>query len=216
MVPNPIVIRRTGPADRDAVLATLAEAFARDPLFTRLFGPDVTATRRSSAGMTSLLRFIVTANRLTGGSTWGAFAGERMLGCMLVERPGPASVLRTAAMAGRFIPVLFRLGLRPVVALARGHARVSALAPSAPHHELRMIGVRTTAQGQGVGRKLFDALLEEVLRDPTSCGISLDTENPSNVPLYQHWGFRLLGRFEAAGLDVAVMYRPVRETPDGV
>lgn len=208
-----IDVRTVPKTDRGAVVTTLAESFARDPLFTSLIGPDVTATRRSSAGMMSLLGFIVTANRLSGGTIRGAYAGERLLGCMLVEPPHASSAVRTAAVAVRFVPVLCRLGVRRTVALARMHARIDALAPSAPHHQLRMIGVQREAQGRGVGRMLLDALIDEVLRHPTSRGIALDTENPANVPLYRHWGFTLCGRFDAAGMDVAVLYRPVDDAP---
>ena len=56
-----------------------------------------------------------------------------------------------------------------------------------PHYHLGMIGVRHANRGEGHGRRLLERLHDVSLADPESAGISLTTEAPSNVPLYQHF-----------------------------
>ena len=68
------------------------------------------------------------------------------------------------------------------------------LLPKEPHHHLNMIGVRNAYQGKGLARKLIDEVEKLVLEDPTSTGLSLNTEVVSNVNFYLHLGFKLLGK----------------------
>jgi GNAT superfamily N-acetyltransferase len=69
----------------------------------------------------------------------------------------------------------------------------SALLPPQPHHHLNMIGVRYEYNGKGLARKLIDAIEKLVRAHPDSTGLSLNTETESNVKLYLHLGFSLIG-----------------------
>lgn len=62
-----------------------------------------------------------------------------------------------------------------------------------PHYHLNMIGVRRSHAGQGLARRLLDALHETSLDDPRSSGVTLNTEDPRNIQLYQHFGYRIIG-----------------------
>ncbi len=62
-----------------------------------------------------------------------------------------------------------------------------------PHYHLAMLGVRRSHAGLGLARRLLDALHERSYRDRESCGVTLITEEPSHVPLYQHFGYRVIG-----------------------
>ncbi|MBT8404516.1 MAG: GNAT family N-acetyltransferase, partial [Gemmatimonadetes bacterium] len=65
------------------------------------------------------------------------------------------------------------------------------------------------ARGSGVGRRLLEAAHRFAVDDPEARGVSLTTEVESNVDLYRHFGYRLIGE---ATLDGALtswgMYRP--------
>jgi len=63
-----------------------------------------------------------------------------------------------------------------------------------PHLHLNMIGVKTRAQGAGLSRRLIDRVHELSRDDDESRGVTLTTENPSNVSLYQHFGYDILGQ----------------------
>ena len=79
-----------------------------------------------------------------------------------------------------------------------------------PHHHLNMIGVRPAHAGQGLARRLIDAVHGLAAGDPASAGVSLSTETEPNVALYRHLGYRILGRAEVAdGLTTWSCFRPV-------
>ena len=55
-----------------------------------------------------------------------------------------------------------------------------------------MLGVRRKDEGHGHARRLLDAPHEMSRRDPTSSGVTLNTEAPHNVPIYQHFGYDVI------------------------
>jgi len=81
-------------------------------------------------------------------------------------------------------------------ARARYRAFVAACAPfevDKPHLHLNMIGVRRVRRGAGLGRRLIDEVHEMSRRDEVSVGVTLTTEDPRNVPMYEHLGYRVVG-----------------------
>ena len=77
-----------------------------------------------------------------------------------------------------------------------------------PHYHLAMVGVRRSHTGRGFARKLLEALHEMSSRDSTSCGITLNTEDPSNVPIYEHFGYQLIGQAQVSDqLRIWAFYR---------
>lgn len=69
----------------------------------------------------------------------------------------------------------------------------TAFALAEPQYHLNMLGVRRSHMGRGFARPLLDAVHEMSRRDPVSTGVSLTTEDPKNVALYQHFGYRIVG-----------------------
>jgi ribosomal protein S18 acetylase RimI-like enzyme len=77
-----------------------------------------------------------------------------------------------------------------------------------PHYHLNMIGVLKSHAGRGLGRLLLDAVHDLSLKDENSVGVSLNTEDESNVPLYEHFGYEVLGRARATdSMETWVMFR---------
>ncbi|MGE5175924.1 MAG: GNAT family N-acetyltransferase [Hyphomicrobiales bacterium] len=68
-----------------------------------------------------------------------------------------------------------------------------AFAIPEPQYHLNMIGVRRSHHGRGLARPLLDAVHEMSRVDPASIGVSLTTELPRNVTLYEHFGYRIVG-----------------------
>jgi GNAT superfamily N-acetyltransferase len=65
--------------------------------------------------------------------------------------------------------------------------------PTEPHHHLNMLGVRRSHAGRGLARPLLEAVHALADADPNSVGVTLSTENPDNVPLYEHFGYMKRG-----------------------
>jgi GNAT superfamily N-acetyltransferase len=63
-----------------------------------------------------------------------------------------------------------------------------------PHYHLGMLGVQRSHTGQGLARRLLDALHERSYHDRESRGVTLNTEDPRNIALYQHFGYRVIGQ----------------------
>jgi GNAT superfamily N-acetyltransferase len=71
-----------------------------------------------------------------------------------------------------------------------------------------MIGVRGTHQGRGLARRLLEAVHALAAGDAGSRGVSLTTELAKNVPLYEHFGYAVIGHvWVNEGLETWSMYR---------
>jgi GNAT superfamily N-acetyltransferase len=72
-----------------------------------------------------------------------------------------------------------------------------------------MIGARKSHAGKGLGRKLLEAVHALSLDDPDSCGVTLTTEDPGNLPLYEHFGYKVVGHERvSADLETWGFFRP--------
>jgi GNAT superfamily N-acetyltransferase len=72
-----------------------------------------------------------------------------------------------------------------------------------------MLGVRTDAQGKGLGRRLLDRVHTLARDDAHAQGVTLTTEDPKNVALYRHCGYEVVGQARVAPeLETWAMFRP--------
>lgn len=199
------VVRLSDPSGpcRDEVLEVLALAFATDPGYSSL-------SRVAGNPRPRYLRQIVRASlelHLAARQPVFVIADENeILGVSLVEEPGASLPSFAAAM------VVARLLHRtaPTVAFRSGRVALALMRrrPREPHHYLSMLGVRPRAQGRGLGRALLEDLHEVSRRHPASTGAGLDTSNPGNVALYEHFGYEALTHLEVSGVEAWCMFRP--------
>ena len=70
-----------------------------------------------------------------------------------------------------------------------------------------MIGILSTAQGQGLGRKLMQHAIQQCNQDPNSSGIALDTENETNIAIYKKWNFALKQQVDVSNIVAYCMFR---------
>ena len=80
--------------------------------------------------------------------------------------------------------------------------------PAEPHHYLTAIGVHPEARGIGCARALLDYVHALSQSDATSMGVALDTQTPSNVALYEHFGYRQTAETKVGDVPTWCMYRP--------
>jgi ribosomal protein S18 acetylase RimI-like enzyme len=66
--------------------------------------------------------------------------------------------------------------------------------PEEPHWYLAFIGVDVSHQGQGIGSKLLKPMIDKFDRE--ECPAYLESTNAANIPLYERFGFSLVGRIE--------------------
>ena len=135
--------------------------------------------------------------------------GEAVLGIATLTPPGalgaPASpefdVRRERLWKELGTPAKERMD--HLVAVWEGHTI------SGPQWHLNMLGVRRAHAGRGIGRVLLDEVHRISRDDPTSAGVSLSTELPSNVHLYEHCGYEVRHHVRVADdLETWILFRP--------
>lgn len=180
-------------AETDAVVSVLAESFSDYPVMRYVLGGGATYGRR----LLTLIGFFVAARVLRQEPVLGVRDAAGQLAAVAIVTL-PRSAPEPLELTSRREVVWTELG-----AAARGRYEAygtacSQFAIQEPHHHLNMIGVRPSHAGRGLARMLLEAVEDMVRSDPASAGVSLTTETSWNVSLYQHFGYRMVGRVRVA------------------
>ncbi|MEV6677545.1 GNAT family N-acetyltransferase [Streptomyces erythrochromogenes] len=172
----------------------LAAAFAREPAVAWICGD-------SAAARTHWFHGTLRTHARLAGARRAALVGPdgRLLAAAVLTPPGAApSALAQAGWAARTV---LRCGPR---ALGRTLSYVRATEGGAPPRAgtLEFIGVHPDLTGRGAGRALLDHILT------TAHGRYLTTADPSNVPLYRHFGYTVLRETRLGPLTITSMALP--------
>ena len=183
-------IRPATPADLDAVVAVLTDAFGDDPVMSWAF-PDEPVRRRRVRAL------------------WTFLAGRLYLpdGSSTIEPGGGAVALWQAPGQTARDGFWEENGAEFVVALEGEVGRLSALGelmavhrPTEPHWYLPAIGVSPVQQG----RKLGSALLAHTLARADAAGAPayLEATSPRSRALYERHGFDVTADLAASALSL--------------
>ncbi len=176
------------PDAAEQVLAALCESFHDYPVMRFVLGAKPGYDTR----LRTLIGLFVAARVARGDLMLGIPADEGSLAAAaLVNLPGNPTP--AAWFDERREAVWRELGKAERARYDAYGAASHAFDPVTPHHHLGMIGVRRAAQGTGLARCLLEAVHGAAFRHSESTGVSLTTELPRNVPLYLHFGYRVVG-----------------------
>lgn len=190
-------VRVAAPEEEAAAIATLTVAFSTDPA-TRWTWP------RAQDYLDAFPRF-AKAFGGAGFARGGAHIVGDHAGAALWLPPGVepddaalGEVMRTTASPQSMVD-----GAQVMQQMASYH-------PHEPHWYLPLIGIDPKYQGEGLGGALLDHALEICDRDGALA--YLESSNPRNVPLYQRYGFEIMGRiqFGTSPTLVPMLRRPRR------
>ncbi|MFF9982899.1 GNAT family N-acetyltransferase [Streptomyces erythrochromogenes] len=173
----------------------LAAAFAREPAVSWICGDSASARTR---WFRSTLRTHARLAGAGGGRVALVDPDGRLLAVAVLTPPGAApSAAGQAAWAAR---TALLCGPR---ALGRTLRYLRATEGGAPPGAgtLEFIGVHPDLTGRGAGRALLDHVLA------TAHGDYLTTADPSNVPLYRHFGYAPLHETRLGPLTITSMAR---------
>ena len=111
--------------------------------------------------------------------------------------------------------MLFKFGIRRIIRLTRFNIEIEQVAKryrTANDGYLMAFATRLDKQGQHYGKPLITALLNHLDASGESC--YLETLEPKNVALYQHFSFQLTGQQESqmGNLSLFAMRRPGNPT----
>jgi ribosomal protein S18 acetylase RimI-like enzyme len=186
----------------DEVIGVVCEAFADYPIMRYVLGDEGEYRER----LRHLIAFFAGARFLRDDAIVGVAVGGELRGaalCSLPDRVPP--------------PELERLRERTWSALGpearRRYDRCvevwTPLGVAEPNVHLNMLAVPPRHQRQGLGRMLLDEVHALSRTREDSRGVTLTTELETNVELYRHVGYRVVGRGTIApGLETWGMYRP--------
>jgi len=175
------VVKTAAASDEASVIAVMTLAFSTDPA-ARWAWPDPRQYLRHFPDFVKTLG----GGALAHGSAYyvDGFAGAAM---WLPPGVGPdEDVLLDLFQRTAYPPVR-----QDVFAVFEQMGRYH---PREPHWFLPFIGVDPLRQGQGVGAALMQHALAPCDRDRTLA--YLESSNPKNIPLYERYGFGLLGTIQ--------------------
>ncbi|MFD0419071.1 GNAT family N-acetyltransferase [Streptomyces sp. NPDC127108] len=171
--------------DAAAISRTLTLAFDDDPMM-RWFFPDE-ATRETGLG-----RYFATIFTRQYGRhgvcerTESAASFWVPPGAQDKAVPDAGTVQELTEILGDRAPLF-----REAVELAAEHG------PQEPHWYLAVVGADPAAQGQGHGSALLRSGLAKA--DADGLPVYLESSKPDNLPVYEHFGFTVLGEVELPG-----------------
>lgn len=192
-----------GPDALAEVVSVLSESFFDYPVMRFVLGSDADYASR----LEQLVTFFVMARVLREEVLLGVDSPGGLRAAALVSNPsGPSSPPELAVIREE---TWAKLGAGARSRYELFGAATAQFSAEANHIHLNMIGARRSAQGQGLGRAVLDAVHELSVVDASSEGVSLSTEVQSNVPLYEHFGYQIIGSARVgSAFRTWVMYRP--------
>ena len=174
----------------DEAVDVLCDAFFDYPVMRYLLGD---AGDDYGRRLRLLVEFFTRARHLRGDLVWAVRAEGKISGVANIVCPDTLAPPELDEARCQLWAELGEAVRRKYEAFGEATATFRI---SEPHYHLSMIGVRTEHAGRGIGRRLLDALHSWSAADSGSVGVSLTTEDPTNVALYEHFGYEIVGRAE--------------------
>src|SRR5262245_50987141 len=191
-----IVIEKYSPAQLDAAVSVLSNAFVIKPLHISAFGQQRIDQKR--------LLFRFGLRNMFTGEAFVALKDKQVRGYMHFTAsphclPAPEE-----------IPVAATTLLKPlgdaIPQVIKWFARWCHLDPEEPHVHLGPIGVAPDAQGQGIGTALMYRYIEHLKQEQTAG--YLETDRLSNIEFYKKFGFVVQREEQIIGTPTWSMWRP--------
>lgn len=166
-------------SEADVIGDITADAFRNDPFNLWLFG--------NFAAISAL--FHAQARRIYVPNGFSYRSGEE--GACMWMLPDQHANFGLTDYAVISWSTLIRSGPRAVVRAIKTGTAMDAQHPEFPHAYLFSIGVRPSAQGKGLGRKLIQPMLDAC--DRAGVRAYLENSNPANTGFYNSCGFEQFG-----------------------
>lgn len=190
------------PSRADEVIDVLCDAFADYPIMRYVLGAEGDYAGR----LRTLIGFFAGNRFLRRDPVLGVSVDGELRGVALCSLPGVASPPEMDQHQERTWATL------GPDARARYDRCVEVWTPlgvAEPNLHLNMVAVPARYQGQRLGRALLDGVHALSRELAGSRGVTLTTERESNLALYRHVGYEVVGQGTIApGLETWGMYRP--------
>jgi GNAT superfamily N-acetyltransferase len=183
---------RLTPESTDDIVAVFSDAFFDYPVMRFVLGDASSDYERR---LDLLNRLFVLGRALRGEPLIGIAHDGMLIAAATMSYPEKQADIPPAFAQAREL-IWSELGPEPRSRHEQCVAAWEPLAIHVPHLHLNMVGVRRSMHGTKLGRKLLDEVQEISRQTPGSQGVSLTTELPRNVELYQHMGYAVTGHVQ--------------------
>jgi ribosomal protein S18 acetylase RimI-like enzyme len=206
-----VTVERLTEADREQVIDVLAAAFHDYPVMRYALSDAVAEydqRLRELIGFFCDVRFIHDWPVLGIWRGQGDGEGQELVAAALVTAPG--EVAESPELRRKHLRLARVIGRDAFERMAHYERASSGQEPEDLHYFLGMLGVAPGHQGSGYGRLLLEHIQTMSEADQVSTGVSLSTEDPSNVPYYERAGYRVIGEADVGDIHTWCMFRPNR------
>ncbi len=195
--PNAHVVSDVAASEQDKAIATIALAFATDPMMRWTF---------SDPGFYfEIVRKLI---RAFGGNAFAHNSADQTGNFASVALWLPPNVEPDGKTMGEIFNALDRTPEQK----KEGDdvfEQMNKFHPKEPHWYLPMIGTDPVHQGKGYGSALMEHAIRRCERDRLPA--YLESSNPVNIPLYERFGFQVIGKIQSGSSPVLTpMFRPAR------
>ena len=180
----------------------LGRAFQDDPVPIAIFQglPEIERVKRLTVGFTAEMNICVKQ-----GIPLVVKDVDTIVAAAAIYPPGnyPISTIDQIAMLAKTI---WGDGFYGLGRWLKWLSDMEIMHPKWPHYYLEFLGVEPEFQGKGFGSALLKFLTEKA--DSEHMGCYLENSNPRNNPLYQRFGFQIVGTEDIIGVRNWFMWRP--------
>ncbi len=180
----------------------LSRAFLNDPITHYIFNGSISA---DDPRLLAFHRFSCIIRLDMNWPLIGVEKSQKLVAVASLTEPGEVQWPDTLRQA--FADLRSCIGEEAASRLQTFAQIAEASRPDVPHIYLGFIGTDPRKQGKGYGRALLDWIHEYSESHPISHGVALDTENAANVPIYEHFGYRVTNKHSIGELSVWCMFR---------
>lgn len=195
--PNAHIVSDIAASEQDKAIATIALAFAGDPMMRWSFGD-------AAQYWAIALKFI----RAFGGNAFVHNSADQTGNMAAVALWLPPNVEPDADAMGE----IFGSFERSPESDKDGQSlfeQMNKFHPKEPHWYLPLIGTDPIHQGKGYGSALMEHAMRRCDRDRMPA--YLESSTSSNIPLYERFGFQVIGKIQSGSSPVLTpMFRPAR------
>lgn len=203
--PNVMQLERT---NLHEAIDILSKAFTNDPMVRYLLQSSNATYSRS---LYEMFRFSCEVRLLLNWPILGCWDTQhRLVGVACLSLPG--KTVWPPALKEVYHELKACIGVHATTSMKEYTRKADTNRPEEPHYHLGIIGIDPKQQGHGYGGKLLRVLHKMSEAHPSSTGIWLDTENPRNVTLYQHFGYQIKALTQLGDVQIWGMFRPNQNT----
>ncbi len=182
-----IRIKQLPVSDYKNAVKIFTDGFIEEPLHILAF-PDI----KTRIHCTKLVYELILFHLLPGlrMKAAGAYLDGRLVGVLDYTPPGNRAEWTPELESA--VGDMRRKAGTPAINMIGEYARkVGAGRPAEPHFYLNDIAVMRTFRGKGIGRKLFEYVEKQCLRNSDTVCTALDASSIKNVELYKSWGYKI-------------------------